>query len=69
MAISGNVAIVGTAVTKFGVLHDSGYLDLVAEAGFGAVADAGVDMADIDAAWLATSSLLEVGNNLNPALE
>ncbi len=55
MAISDNVAIVGTAVTKFGVLHDSGYLDLVAEAGFGAVRDAGVEMADIDAAWLATA--------------
>jgi len=55
MAISGEVAIVGTAVTRFGVLHDSGYLDLIAEVGFGAVADAGLEMADIEAAWLATA--------------
>ena len=55
MGIAGEVAIVGTAVTNFGVLHDSSYLDLVAEAGFGAVADAGVDMKDIEAAWLATA--------------
>ncbi len=55
MAISGEVAIVGTAVTDFGVLHDSGYLDLVAEAGFGAVTDAGLAMDDIEAAWLATA--------------
>jgi acetyl-CoA C-acetyltransferase len=55
MPISGEVAIVGTAVTNFGVLHDSGYLDLVAEAGLGAVADAGLTMDDIEAAWLATA--------------
>ena len=44
MPISGEVAIIGTAVTDFGVLHDSGYLDLVAEAGLGAVSDAGLTM-------------------------
>ncbi len=55
MPISGEVAIVGTAVTKFGVLHDSSYLDLVAEAGLGAIADADLTLDDIQAAWLATA--------------
>jgi acetyl-CoA C-acetyltransferase len=55
MPISGEVAIVGTGVTNFGVLHDSGYLDLVAEAGLAAVSDAGLTMDDIEAAWLATA--------------
>ncbi len=55
MPIAGEVAIIGSAVTDFGALHDRGYLDLVAEAGFGAVADAGLSMEEIEAAWLATA--------------
>ncbi len=55
MGIAGEVAIVGAAMTRFGVLHDVGYLDLVAEAGHGAVTDAGLTMDAIDAAWLATA--------------
>ena len=43
MPIAGEVAIVGSATTAFGVHHDRGYLDLLAEAAFGAVADAGLD--------------------------
>ena len=41
MPIAGEVAIIGSATTAFGVHHERGYLDLLAEAAFGAVADAG----------------------------
>src|SRR5581483_1577172 len=37
MPIAGEVAIVGWATTEFGVHHERGYLDLLAEAAFGAV--------------------------------
>jgi acetyl-CoA C-acetyltransferase len=53
--IAGNVAIVGSAATSFGVHHDRSYLDLVREAAAGAIADAGLQNADIDAAWLSTA--------------
>jgi acetyl-CoA C-acetyltransferase len=55
MPIAGQVAIIGSAATKFGVHHDRGYLDLLEEAGRGAIADAGLDAAAIDAAWLGTA--------------
>jgi hypothetical protein len=56
MPVAGSVAIVGTATTRFGVLHDRGYLDLLAEAALGAIADAGLEPGEIEAAWLGTSS-------------
>ena len=31
MPVSGEVAIVGAGVTRFGVLHEMSYLDLIAE--------------------------------------
>ena len=55
MGIAGEVAIVGTATTSFGVLHDMGYLDLVAGSAHDAVTDAGLTMDAVDAAWLATA--------------
>jgi acetyl-CoA C-acetyltransferase len=55
MPIAGEVAIVGTAATPFGVLHDRGYLDLLAEAALGAIADAGVEPDAVEAAWLGTA--------------
>ncbi len=58
MGIAGRVAIVGSATTDFGVLHHRSYLDLVAEAGFGAVVDAGIGLEKVDAAWLATAEPL-----------
>lgn len=61
MGISGQVAIVGSMVTDFGVLHDRGYLDLLSEAGLGAVADAGIELEDIQAAWLGTAEPLTAG--------
>ena len=55
MAIAGEVAIIGSATTAFGVHHDRGYLDLLAEAAFGALDDAGLDLDRIGSAWLGTA--------------
>ena len=55
MPVAGNVAIVGSAATTFGVHHDRSYLDLVREAATGAIADAGLQNADVDAGWLSTA--------------
>jgi acetyl-CoA C-acetyltransferase len=55
MPIAGNVAIVGSAATQFGVLHDRGYHDLLREAALGAIADAGVAKDELEAAWLSTA--------------
>jgi len=55
MPIAGEVAIVGWATTEFGVHHERGYLDLLAEAAFGAVEDAGLDLAQVESAWLGTA--------------
>ena len=52
MPIAGEVAIIGSATTAFGVHHDRGYLDLLAEAAFGAVDDAGLEL-DADRVGLA----------------
>jgi len=53
--IAGQVAIVGSACTRFGVRHDRGYLQLLAEAACGAMDDAGLAQSDVDAAWLGTA--------------
>ena len=55
MPIAGEVAIIGSAATRFGVMHDRGYLELLAEAARGAMADAGVEQDDVQAAWLGTA--------------
>jgi acetyl-CoA C-acetyltransferase len=55
MPVAGEVAIVGSAATEFGVHHDRGYLELLAEAARGAIEDAGVPQADVEAAWLGTA--------------
>jgi len=55
MPIAGEVAIIGSAATMFGVQHEYGYIDLVREAANGAIADSGIDQAEIGAAWLGTA--------------
>jgi acetyl-CoA C-acetyltransferase len=55
MPIAGEVAIVGAASTAFGVHHDRGYLDLLAEAATGALADAGISLDQVESAWLGTA--------------
>jgi acetyl-CoA C-acetyltransferase len=54
MPIAGNVAIIGSAATTFGVHHELGYLDLVRAAASGAITDSGLANEDIEAAWLST---------------
>jgi len=48
------VAVVGVGCTKFGDLFEQGYEDLICEAAFAAYDDAGIDPADIQAAYLGT---------------
>jgi acetyl-CoA C-acetyltransferase len=52
--ITDKVAIVGMGCTKFGELWDKGVDDLITEATFEACEDAGVELKDIEAAWLGT---------------
>lgn len=61
MPIAAQVAIVGTATTRFGVLHDRAYLDLLAEAALGAIGDAGLEPGEIEAAWLGTAEPILAG--------
>lgn len=61
MPIANEVAIVGTGVTHFGVLPGHGYLDLIAGASHVAIADAGIDLDQIEAAWLGTAEPLLAG--------
>ena len=55
MGISGNVAIIGVGVTKFGELFEKSYTDLLIDAAYEAYADAGIDPGEIEAAWLGTA--------------
>jgi len=54
MDIRNKVAIVGTGCSKFGERYDTSAEDLVCEAGFEAMADAGVEPDRIEAAWVGT---------------
>jgi acetyl-CoA C-acetyltransferase len=55
MPIAGEVAIVGAATTPFGVLHERGYTELIADAAFAALEDAGLRLDAIESAWLGTA--------------
>lgn len=50
-SIKDRVAIVGMGCTKFGELWNKGPSDLIVDAVYEAVADAGIEMKDIQAAW------------------
>jgi acetyl-CoA C-acetyltransferase len=52
--ITDKVAIIGMGCTKFGELWDKGVDDLITDATFEACEDAGVELKDIEAAWLGT---------------
>ncbi|MBI4569485.1 MAG: acetyl-CoA acetyltransferase [Planctomycetes bacterium] len=52
MGISRNVAIIGSATTKFGELFDADFQDLLVDASFGALEDAGIGPDRVGAAWL-----------------
>jgi acetyl-CoA C-acetyltransferase len=55
MPIAGNVAVIGSGATRFGVHHERGYHDLLREAALAAIADSGVTKDEIGAAWLSTA--------------
>lgn len=55
MPVAGEVAIVGSATTAFGVLHARGYTELIAEAALAAIDDADLELAQIESAWLGTA--------------
>jgi len=48
------VAVIGVGCTKFGERYDRGYEELICDAAFAAYDDAGIDAADIQAAYLGT---------------
>ena len=48
------IAVVGVGCTRFGDLFEQGYEDLICDAAFAAYDDAGIDPADIEAAYLGT---------------
>jgi len=52
--IKDKVAIIGMGCTRFGELWDKSADDLIIDATYEACADAGVDLKDIEAAWLGT---------------
>ncbi|MEV6515991.1 thiolase family protein [Micromonospora chalcea] len=50
-----DVVAIGAASTKFGEFFDRGYADLVRDVVRAVTADAGITLADVDAAWLGTA--------------
>ena len=52
--IRDKAAIIGMGCTKFGELWDKSVDDLIVDATYEACEDAGVDLKDIEAAWLGT---------------
>ena len=54
--IRDKVAIIGMGCTKFGELWDKSQNDLMIDACQEALADAGLEAKDIQAAWLGTAS-------------
>lgn len=50
-----DIAIIGAGVTRFGELFSMSYDDLVRDAATQAIADAGIKLEDVGAAWLSTA--------------
>ena len=66
--IKDKVAIIGMGCSRFGERWDAGEADLMNEAFQEALADAGIERAQIDAAWLGTCfDSINVGNSAIPA--
>lgn len=55
MVESDDVVVIGAASTAFGEFFDLGFADLARAATFEALADAGLTLSDVDAAWLGTA--------------
>jgi len=54
MGLANEVAIIGVGTTRFGENFELSYMDMVREAGFMAMKDAGITPPQIEAAWLGT---------------
>lgn len=66
--IRDKVAIIGMGCTRFGERWDTGPAELLAEAFDEALADAGIERRQIDAAWFGScSDAISVGNSAIPA--
>jgi len=63
------VAILGMGCTKFGELWDKGPEDLIVEAGYEAIEDAGIEAKDIQAGWFGTVMSGMSGQMLTHALK
>lgn len=50
-----DIVVLGAASTQFGELFERGFADLAREAALAALADAGLSLDDVDAAWLGTA--------------
>ncbi|MDY6972975.1 MAG: acetyl-CoA acetyltransferase [Thermodesulfobacteriota bacterium] len=55
-AIRGKVAVIGTGCSKFGENWDKSASDMIIDAVFEALEDAGMELKDIEAAWLGTTT-------------
>src|SRR4030042_2313270 len=51
-SIKDKVAVIGVGCTKFGELWDKSVSDLIVDATYEALEDAGIELKDIDAAWV-----------------
>jgi len=67
--IKDKVAIIGMGCTKFGELWDKSVDDLIVDAAYEACEDAGVDLKQIEAAWLGTVFSGHTALSLSPALK
>ena len=67
--IKDKVAIIGMGCTKFGELWDKSVEDLMIDATYEAIEDAGIEPKDIQAAWLGTVFSGHTAISLAPALK
>jgi acetyl-CoA C-acetyltransferase len=67
--IKDKVAIIGMGCTKFGELWDKSVEDLIIDATYEAIEDAGIEPKDIEAAWLGTVFSGHTAISLAPALK
>ncbi len=51
-----DVAVIGVSQTKFGELWDVSFRDMITEAGLGAIEDAGIEGADLEAMYVGNMS-------------
>ena len=63
------VAIIGAGCTKFGELWDKSYEDMVIDAAYEAMADAGLETKDIDGFWAATQDTTGFGSSISIPLK